>query len=458
MESQYITEPPTSGLVTLTTSKGRIDIELFSREAPLACRNFLTLALEGYYDNLLFHRLLPGFIIQSGDPSGTGSCGESIYGKPFAIEPHSRLKFNRRGLLAMAAQDKQNESQFFLTLDATPELQAKHTLMGRVVGKTIYNLLELAEGVELDGDRPKYPPKLLEVKVLQNPFDDLRPRVTKDQRREMERKEREEGRKRKEDEQRRKKGKGKKNTKLLSFGDEEEGEAAEGVVLKGPKSSHDLLKDDRKLSKQAIDVEKQRKKEDQAKATSSVNTSTLQQPQSHLPQATKKDNLKKQDTLSPRNINDTQPNRNTSKSAPPRSLLSEQGRKYLNAKARPCTKTDDSLSALLSFQSRLRTATSSCNTSFTKQPRNEGAEAEEVEKEYGSSDDDLDWREHRLDAGGKPLLATKAHSSDDYEVLDPREHKPDTKRKHNQHVNRQAKRPRDRVDDHRHYSSTPSSS
>ncbi|SPC63062.1 related to Cyclophilin-16 [Ustilago sp. UG-2017b] len=429
MASQYVTEPPTSGLVTLTTSKGPIDIELFSRETPLACRNFLTLALEGYYDNLLFHRLLPGFIIQSGDPSGTGNCGESIYGKPFAIEPHSRLKFNRRGLLAMAAQDKQNESQFFLTLDATPELQAKHTLMGRVVGKTIYNLLELAEGVELDGDRPRYPPKLLEVKVLQNPFDDLRPRMTKDQRREIERKERKEGMKRNEDEQSREKGKGKKNIKLLSFGDEEEGEAVEGVVLKGPKSSHDLLKDDRKLSKQAINVEKQRKKK----------------------------NLKKQDTLSPLNINHTQPNRNTSSAAAARSLLSEQGRKYLNAKARTCTKTDDSLSALLSFQSRLRTAASSCNTPLTKQPRNQDAEAEEVEKEYGSSDDDLDWQEHRLDAGGKPLLATKAHSSDDYEVLDPREHKPETKRKHNQHVNRQAKRQRDRVDDHRHYSSTSSS-
>ncbi|SOV02780.1 Peptidyl-prolyl isomerase CWC27 [Ustilago sp. UG-2017a] len=457
MASQYVTEPPTSGLVTLTTSKGPIDIELFSRETPLACRNFLTLALEGYYDNLLFHRLLPGFIIQSGDPSGTGNCGESIYGKPFAIEPHSRLKFNRRGLLAMAAQDKQNESQFFLTLDATPELQAKHTLMGRVVGKTIYNLLELAEGVELDGDRPRYPPKLLEIKVLQNPFDDLRPRMTKDQRREIERKERQEGRKRNEDEQSRKKGKGKKNIKLLSFGDEEEGEAVEGVVLKGPKSSHDLLKDDRKLSKQAIDVEKERKKQDQAKVTCSVNTSTLQQPQSHLPQTTKEKNLKKQDTLSPLNINHTQPNRNTSSAAAARSLLSEQGRKYLNAKARTCTKTDDSLSALLSFQSRLRTAASSCNTPLTKQPRNQDAEAEEVEKEYGSSDDDLDWQEHRLDAGGKPLLATKAHSSDDYEVLDPREHKPDTKRKHNQHVNRQAKRQRDRVDDHRHYSSTSSS-
>ncbi|UTT89552.1 hypothetical protein NDA17_005973 [Ustilago hordei] len=426
MASQYITEPPTSGLVTLTTSKGEIDIELFSRETPLACRNFLTLALEGYYDNLIFHRLLPGFIIQSGDPSGTGNYGESIYGKPFAIEPHSRLKFNRRGLLAMAAQDKQNESQFFLTLDATPELQAKHTLIGRVVGKCIYNLLELAEGVELDGDRPRYPPKLLEVKVLQNPFDDLRPRMTKDQKREMERKERQEARKRKQDEQRINKGKGKKNIKLLSFGDEEEGEAAQGVVLKGPKSSHDLLKDDRKLSKQPINVEKQRKQQDQTKATSSINTSTLQQPQSHLLQATKKDNLKKQNTLSPLNINETQANGNTpSKTAAARSLLWEQRCKYLNAKARPCTKTDDSLSALLSFQSRLHTATSTCKTPIRKQARNQDAKAEQVEKEYGSSDDDLNWQEHKLDAGGKALLATKAHNSDNYQVLDPRQHKPD---------------------------------
>ncbi|KAJ1025022.1 hypothetical protein NDA18_004308 [Ustilago nuda] len=427
MASQYITEPPTSGLVTLTTSKGDIDIELFSRETPLACRNFLTLALEGYYDNLIFHRLLPGFIIQSGDPSATGNYGESMYGKPFAIEPHSRLKFNRRGLLAMAAQDKQNQSQFFLTLDATPELQAKHTLFGRVVGKCIYNLLELAQGVELDGDRPRYPPKLHEVKVLQNPFDDLRPRMTKNQKREMERKERQEASKRKQDEQRINKGKGKKNIKLLSFGDEEEGEAAQGVVLKGSKSSHDLLKDDRKLSKQPINVEKHRKKQDQTKATSSINTSTLQQPQSHLPQTTKKDNLKKQNPLSPLNINQAQVNGNTpSKAAAARSLLWQQRCKYLNAKApRPCTKTDDSLSALLSFQSRLHTATSTCKRPIIKQARNQDAKAEQVEKEYGSSDDDLNWQEHKLDAGGKALLATKAHNSDNYQVLDPRQHKPD---------------------------------
>lgn len=452
MTSQYVTEPPTSGLVTLITSKGPIDIELFSRETPLACRNFLTLALEGFYDNLVFHRLLPGFIIQSGDPSGTGTGGESIYGEPFAIEPHSRLKFNRRGLLAMAAEEKQNESQFFLTLDAAPELQGKHTLMGRVVGKTIYNLLELAEGVELDEDRPKYPPKLLEVKVVENPFDDLKPRMTKDERRQMEKKEREERRRRKEEEEKRKKGKGKKNTKLLSFGDKEEGEASESAVLKGPKSSHDLLKDDKRLSKQAMELDRQARKEEKAKADSSTNGTPPQPPSTEPAKTTSQREKTTAEPSSSRTSESTQPKASTSASTTGRSFLEQERAKYLASKSSSTQKGDDSLSAILSFQSRLRTGAVPSN-SAPKHALNEDKGDEEVEKEYGASDDDLDWQEHKLDAGGRPLLATKGDSLDDYEVLDPREHKANANGKGKENGRREGKRGRDWVDDDRRYSS-----
>ena len=84
-------EPATNGKVVLRTSAGDIDIELWSKETPLACRNFVQLCMENYYDATIFHRLVPGFIIQGGDPSGTGIGGESIFGKPFKDEIHSRV-------------------------------------------------------------------------------------------------------------------------------------------------------------------------------------------------------------------------------------------------------------------------------------------------------------------------------------------------------------------------------
>lgn len=188
MSNIYVTEPPPSGRVVLETSRGDIEVELFAKECPKACKNFIALALEGYYDNLVWHRYLADFIIQTGDPSGTGAGGESFYGEPFQDEFHSRLRFNRRGLLGMAnGSDRDtNESQFFLTLAPTPELQNRHTMFGRVVSnKTIYNLVALTESVgEVDHDnRPRYPPKLKTIRVLENPFEgEIKLRITREER------------------------------------------------------------------------------------------------------------------------------------------------------------------------------------------------------------------------------------------------------------------------------------
>ncbi|KAG7168588.1 Spliceosome-associated protein CWC27-like, partial [Homarus americanus] len=134
--------------VLLVTSAGDFDIELWSREAPKACRNFVQLCMENYYNGTVFHRVIPGFIAQGGDPSGSGEGGESIYGKPFRDEFHTRLRFVRRGLVAMAnAGPHDNGSQFFFTLGQTPELQNKHTIFGKVTGNTLYNLPRFEEGV-----------------------------------------------------------------------------------------------------------------------------------------------------------------------------------------------------------------------------------------------------------------------------------------------------------------------
>jgi len=201
MSSLYNLEPQPNASCIIHTTGGDISLELWAQQIPLTCRNFLQHCLDGYYDNTIFHRLIPAFILQGGDPTGTGSGGESIYdggafsesreengiwpmeerqgknagshGVGFKDEFHSRLKFNRRGLLGMANEGVDtNGSQFFLTLGDTPELQGKNTIFGRVAGDTIYNVARMGEA-EVEGDRPLYPVKITGVEVLVNPFKDM---------------------------------------------------------------------------------------------------------------------------------------------------------------------------------------------------------------------------------------------------------------------------------------------
>ena len=135
-------------------------------------------AIEGYYDHTSVHRIIKDFMVQFGDPSGTGEGGESIWGKPFKDEIHGRIKFNHRGQVAMANENKPNtnHSQFFITLSSCPHLDRKHTIFGKVTGTTIYNLMKLNE-VEIDSkDRPVEPIKIHKMEILLNPFDDIVPR------------------------------------------------------------------------------------------------------------------------------------------------------------------------------------------------------------------------------------------------------------------------------------------
>jgi peptidyl-prolyl cis-trans isomerase SDCCAG10 len=146
----------------------------------LACRNFIQLALEGYYDNTVIHRIIKGFMIQMGDPTGTGTGGKSIWGRPFKDEIHGRLKFNHRGQVAMANENapNTNQSQFFVTLDACAWLDRKHTIFGKVTGNTIFNVIRVGDadvGGE-GGDRPLDELKIKGIEVLWNPFDDIVPR------------------------------------------------------------------------------------------------------------------------------------------------------------------------------------------------------------------------------------------------------------------------------------------
>ncbi|KAI8923157.1 cyclophilin-like domain-containing protein [Entophlyctis helioformis] len=186
MSSAYNTEPPTRGKVVLRTTVGELEVELWPKEAPKACRNFVQLCLEGYYDGVIFHRVVRDFIVQSGDPTGTGLGGESVYGEPFADEFHSRLRFTHRGLLAMAnTGPNSNTSQFFFTLNKTEELNRRNTIFGKIVGDTIFNMLKIGELDTDKDDRPLNPPKILGANVLSNPFDDILPRSTAEERAHM---------------------------------------------------------------------------------------------------------------------------------------------------------------------------------------------------------------------------------------------------------------------------------
>ncbi|CAG8436127.1 13451_t:CDS:2, partial [Rhizophagus irregularis] len=267
MSNIYIQEPHTNGKVILHTTSGDIAIELFSKEAPKACRNFVQLALESYFDNTIFHRVVPGFIIQGGDPTGTGHGGESIYGGPFVDEFHTRLRFVRRGLVAMANAGKNdNRSQFFITLDRTDELQNMHTIFGKVVGETLFNVLKIGE-LEIDeNERPLYPPKITSTEVVWNPFDDIIPRITVAEK--LAQEAAAAAIAQREEEQPRKK-KLKKNVALLSFGDEaSEFEDNQNLKIK---SSHDLVENDPRLSKEVSVKEFEIQKSDHSTEVGNAN-------------------------------------------------------------------------------------------------------------------------------------------------------------------------------------------
>lgn len=120
-------------IVVVETTAGTFEVMLFPDVAPKACENFLKLAEKGYYTGTGFHRVIPNFMIQGGDPEGTGRGGVSIWGKKFEDECKNDVKFDKPGFLAMAnAGPNTNGSQFFITTVATPWLNMRHTIFGQV--------------------------------------------------------------------------------------------------------------------------------------------------------------------------------------------------------------------------------------------------------------------------------------------------------------------------------------
>lgn len=143
--------------VVLETTQGNIEIELFPDIAPVTVENFTTHIKNGYYNGLIFHRIIKNFMIQGGDPTGTGRGGESIWGEDFEDE-FKNLTFNKTGILAMANRGPHtNGSQFFITTALTPWLNGKHTIFGQVLPtsmNTVEKLNNVATNGRRGGDRP----------------------------------------------------------------------------------------------------------------------------------------------------------------------------------------------------------------------------------------------------------------------------------------------------------------
>ena len=150
-------------IAVLETNQGNIEIELKTEVAPKACENFSKLIEKGYYNGIIFHRVIKGFMIQGGDPTGTGRGGESIWGKSFEDEVSPVAKFDSPGILAMAnAGPDTNGSQFFITTAKTPWLNLRHTIFGEV--NSGYEVVEKIENTQTNAaDKPLSEQKIIKA-------------------------------------------------------------------------------------------------------------------------------------------------------------------------------------------------------------------------------------------------------------------------------------------------------
>lgn len=156
-----------SPVVVMETTEGTIEITLKPEVAPKACENMIQLAKKQYYDGTKFHRVIPNFMIQGGDPQGTGMGGASVWGVNFKDEFKTGVQFNRPGLLAMANRGPNtNGSQFFITTTKTPWLDYKHTIFGEVTQG--FDVVKKLESFGTSTGTPKKELKLIRVTVRED--------------------------------------------------------------------------------------------------------------------------------------------------------------------------------------------------------------------------------------------------------------------------------------------------
>ncbi|KXS18176.1 cyclophilin-like protein [Gonapodya prolifera JEL478] len=156
--------------VTFQTDLGDIKIEVFCEAVPRTAENFLALCASGYYDGCIFHRNIKGFMVQTGDPTGSGKGGTSIWGRKFEDEIKSTLKHNARGIVSMANSGADtNGSQFFITYAKLSQLDTKYTVFGKVIDGM--ETLDALEKVPVDErSRPVQDVKIRAVLIHANPI------------------------------------------------------------------------------------------------------------------------------------------------------------------------------------------------------------------------------------------------------------------------------------------------
>ena len=156
--------------ITLHTNFGNIKIELYCDLTPITCKNFLALCAKGYYDGSKFHRNIKGFILQGGDPTGTGKGGESIYGKYFNDEFAKELSHDKRGIVSMANSGPNTSgSQFFITYSKQIHLDGTYSIFGKVIDG--FDTLDIIEKEPVEkNSRPINPIILNSVTIHVNPI------------------------------------------------------------------------------------------------------------------------------------------------------------------------------------------------------------------------------------------------------------------------------------------------
>ncbi|VWU50221.1 peptidyl-prolyl cis-trans isomerase [Hepatocystis sp. ex Piliocolobus tephrosceles] len=152
--------------ITIYTNLGEFEIELYWYHSPKTCFNFYTLCEMGYYNNTIFHRVIPDYIIQGGDPTGTGKGGKSIYGEYFEDEINKELKHTGAGILSMSNNGPNtNSSQFFITLCPLPHLDGKHTIFARV-SKNMTCIENIASVQTTATNKPIFDVKILRTSMV----------------------------------------------------------------------------------------------------------------------------------------------------------------------------------------------------------------------------------------------------------------------------------------------------
>ncbi|XP_028028823.1 RING-type E3 ubiquitin-protein ligase PPIL2 [Bombyx mandarina] len=176
------------GYVRLVTNVGHLNFELYCDVTPKTCHNFMTHCKNGYYNGTKFHRSIRNFMIQGGDPTGTGLGGESIWKKPFDDEIKPNLHHTGRGVLSMAnSGTNTNGSQFFITFRSCKQLDGKHTIFGKLVGGL--DTLNAMESIEVDNkDRPIQDIVIEAAQVFVDPFAEAEEELAKERAAELKRK------------------------------------------------------------------------------------------------------------------------------------------------------------------------------------------------------------------------------------------------------------------------------